>query len=758
LSQDPTDSDRPETPLEREREAEQRYVDVLYARLDELREASERALERARRSPTAGTPAARSERDAFVALHLRRLSQLRGVADRLCFGRLDLADGERRYVGRIGLADEEHRQLLVDWRAPAAEPFYRATAVAPEGVVRRRHLSFAARTVTGIEDEILDLDAFDADRDGPSVAGEGSLLLALGEARTGHMRDIVATIQAEQDRIVRAPADGVLVVEGGPGTGKTAVALHRTAYLLYTLRDRIASSGVLVVGPNARFLDYIDRVLPALGEADATVLVTPDRLYPGVDAVADEDPDVAAVKGDLRMAEVLARAVRDRERIPRAPLPLGVDGRTVVLRPEDVRAAHDRARRSGKPHNAARVPFVRQLLGLLAAQLAGVPAGELDPDDRATLVEQLRESRDVRRELNWCWAPIRPERLLRDLYADPARLASAGRAVSERQRRLLRRDRAAPWTPADVPLLDEAAELLGEDDSRVAAEAAEAAARRREEVEYAREVLRGSPAAAMVTAEQLADRWAAEPERLTVAERAATDRSWTFGHVVVDEAQELSPMAWRALVRRCPSRSMTVVGDLAQTSAPHGARSWAQVLGPVAGGRWRTERLTVNYRTPRELMELAVAVLRAGGVPVDATESARSGRWPPIVSRVPSSEAVPDAAVAAVRTELAVLADGTVAVIAARASYPEVTAAVPIALDDPRVSVLPVAEAKGLEFDSVVLVEPAAVVGESPRGLTDLYVALTRATQRLHVVHAGELPAGFGPATAAAAQRADSGP
>ena len=283
MSPDPNDRD---TPLERERRAEQRHVDVLYERLDELRGASERALDRARRAPTAGTPAARSERDAFATLHARRLSQLRGVEDRLCFGRLDLLGGERRYVGRIGLADDEHRQLLVDWRAPAAEPFYRATAVAPEGVVRRRHLSTTARTVTGVEDEILDLDAFDADRDGPSVAGEGSLLLALGEARTGHMRDIVATIQAEQDRVVRAAAAGVLVVEGGPGTGKTAVALHRTAYLLYTLRDRIAGGGVLVVGPNARFLDYIDRVLPALGEADATVLVTPGRLYPGVDAVA----------------------------------------------------------------------------------------------------------------------------------------------------------------------------------------------------------------------------------------------------------------------------------------------------------------------------------------------------------------------------------------------------------------------------------------------------------------------------------------
>ncbi|HVE30253.1 MAG TPA: UvrD-helicase domain-containing protein [Mycobacteriales bacterium] len=288
--------------VDTERKAEQQHLDVLYTRLDELRVRSERALDLVRRQPTAGTPAARSERDAFVALHAGRLSQLRSVEERLCFGRLDLLGGERRYIGRIGLSDDEHRQLLVDWRAPAAEPFYRATAVQPDGVVRRRQLATEHRQVTSIEDEVLDLDAYDPERDGPVVAGEGALMMALDAARTGRMRDIVGTIQAEQDRVIRSPLSGILVVQGGPGTGKTAVALHRIAYLLYTHRDRIASAGVLVVGPNERFLRYIDAVLPALGEAEATVLVTPGRLYPGVDAVAGEDLEVAAIKGDVRMA------------------------------------------------------------------------------------------------------------------------------------------------------------------------------------------------------------------------------------------------------------------------------------------------------------------------------------------------------------------------------------------------------------------------------------------------------------------------
>jgi len=754
--------------LDAERKAEQQHLDTLYARLDELRTRSEEALARVRRAPTTGTPAARTERDAFVALHAARVRRLRGVEERLCFGRLDLRDGERRYVGRIGLADDGHRQLLVDWRAPAAEPFYRATAVAPAGLVRRRQLATRDRQVTGIEDEVLDLDAFDADRDRSAIAGDGALLVALDAARTGRMRDIVGTIQAEQDRVIRAPLPGVLVVQGAPGTGKTAVALHRTAYLLYTYRDRIATSGVLVVGPNRRFLAYIDQVLPALGEADAAVLVTVGQLYPGVDAVGDEDPEVAAVKGDARMARILAKAVRDRQRLLAAPVRLAVGGTSVELRPADVRAAHERARRAGKPHNAARVTFVRQLLGVLADRLAAVPGLRLPADDQADLVAELRESRDVRRELNGCWPPISPERLLRDLYADPDRLAAAAPGLSEPERALLVRDRRAPWTPADVPLLDEAAELLGADDTGAAAAATRAAeATRRAEVDYAREVLRDSPAAGMVTAEDLAARWSADRVRLSVAERAAGDREWTFGHVVVDEAQELSPMAWRVLMRRCPTRSMTVVGDIAQTGALAGVSSWSATLRPYVRERASVETLTVNYRTPRAVMALATAVLRAGGVVVTEPGSPREGRWPPVVSRVDLAGLEPGPApalepglapgpepglepglatvLATVGAELDVLDAGTLAVIASRAAAPVLAAAAArlAAPDRSRLSVLSVEQAKGLEFDGVVLVEPAAIAAESRRGVNDLYVAITRATQRLHVLHDRPLPPGF---------------
>jgi len=717
--------------VDTERKAEQEHLDVLYARLDELRLRSEHALDSVRRQPTAGTPAARSERDAFVALHAGRLSQLRSVEERLCFGRLDLLGGERRYVGRIGLSDDEHRQLLVDWRAPAAEPFYRATAVQPDGVVRRRQLATEHRQVTSIEDEVLDLDAYDPDRDGPVVAGEGALMMALDAARTGKMRDIVGTIQAEQDRVIRSPLSGILVVQGGPGTGKTAVALHRTAYLLYTHRDRIASAGVLVVGPNERFLRYIDAVLPALGEAEATVLVTPGRLYPGVDAVADEDPEVAAVKGDERMAEVLRRAVHDRQRPLREPVELAVGRRTVVLRPGDVRTALERARRGGRPHNAGRVTFVKYLLGQLAAQLAGGAA--MDPEERAGHVAELRESKDVRRELNGCWPPLRPERLLRDLFAQPWRLESAGRRLSTRERALLARERSAPWTPADAALLDEAAELLGSEQTAPAPAGPSA------ELEYAREVLRDSPAAGMVSAEQLAARWAGEPVRRSVAEHATGDREWTYGHIVVDEAQELSPMMWRVLMRRCPTRSMTVVGDLAQTGALNGVRSWESTFRPYVADRLRIETLTVNYRTPAQLMELATAVLRQTGLHQPAPVSARTTEWDPVFTAVPD---VPDAVAGIVRDELDLVGAGTLGVITPHSLLDRVRKAVDGVLAD-RVAVLTVPQAKGLEFDGVVLVEPAAIASESVRGRNDLYVAITRATQRLHVLHASPLPPGL---------------
>src|SRR3954470_17244521 len=265
---------------------EQAYVAVLYARLDELRERTGRALDSVRRQEATGTHQNRSERDSFATLHEDRLAQLWAVEAGLCFGRLDRVEGDRLYIGRLGLSDDEQEQLLVDWRTPAAQAFYRATALHPEGVVRRRHLRTKAREVLGVDDEVLDLTAV-SEADRATLNGEAALLAALSASRTGRMGDIVATIQAEQDRVIRSELDGVLVVQGGPGTGKTAVALHRAAYLLYTYRQQLEKRGVLVVGPNSPFLNYISQVLPSLGET-GVLLNTVGELYPGLKAVGSE--------------------------------------------------------------------------------------------------------------------------------------------------------------------------------------------------------------------------------------------------------------------------------------------------------------------------------------------------------------------------------------------------------------------------------------------------------------------------------------
>ncbi|MGN6599398.1 MAG: HelD family protein [Actinomycetes bacterium] len=741
--------------------AEQRYVDRLYQRLDELRERTAAELAAIRREGASGSHQARSERDSFAALREARLAQLQGVEERLAFGRLDLRGGERRYVGRLGLFDDEQRQLLLDWRAPAATDFYQATARHPGEVVRRRHLTTRARTVTAIEDDVLDLAALGEDAAG--LSGEGALLAAVNASRTGRMGDIVATIQAEQDRIIRSDLRGVLVVQGGPGTGKTAVALHRAAYLLYTHRAALERSGVLLVGPSPVFLRYIERVLPSLGET-GVVMSTPADLYPGVHAVAAGGAAAARLKGDLRMAEVVVRAVRQRVRLPDGDRELDVEGVRIVMPRAMVQSAVDRARRTGRKHNAARVSFVLDMLQRLADLVERELGHRLGSDDRSGIIEDLRGSKDVRRELNLAWPPLTPTGLLSDLFANDARLRSATPGWSERDRDLLRRPRDSAWTLSDVPLLDEAAELLGDDDEAARMEAQRAAAQRAQEVAYAREVLGtvGGQAAALITAEQLADRFAERGPELTVAERAGRDRSWEFGHVVVDEAQELSPMMWRLLFRRCPSASMTVVGDVGQTSDAAGATSWEAVFAPHVGDRWRQVDLTINYRTPADVMELAHGVLVVAGFDLPMPRSVRRAEVSPRAVHVSSDEREARAAfVEVVRRELAAVGDGRIAVLGPEgdglggqarrvAALREAEAAGDLPPGsvgagerglDASIAVLTAREAKGLEFDAVIVVEPAAISSDGDRGVQDLYVALTRPTQRLTVLHARELPA-----------------
>ncbi|CAN5668215.1 AAA family ATPase [soil metagenome] len=732
---------------------EQRKVGEFYQRLDEVRTEVAEALRSARSSLTARTPAAITERDAFIVLHSERIQRLDAVEERLCFGRLNMADDSQRYVGRVGLADDSGARMLLDWRAPAAQAFYRATPADPHGAISRRHLITSGRTVTDLHDEILDLDAYESsDLSGTRVDGDGALMLAMNATRTGRMQDIVATIQAEQDRIIRAPMPGVLVVQGGPGTGKTAVALHRLAYLLYEHRERIASAGVLLVGPNHRFLRYIEQVLPSLGET-GVLMATTGQLYPGVDAVAEESPQVSVIKGRPEMAEVLAAAVAGRQRVPRGPRELNIDGTRISLLPEEVAAARSRARATRKPHNIARLTFVTAILDSLVRRFAAELNVELDSDSKAEFLNTLRDSADVRREVNLCWMPMTPEQLLKDLYADPSRLQAAAPRLSATEQGLLYRNRNRDWTAEDVALLDELAELLGEDEIPAKIAAAQAAIERGYEVDYAGSVLElAGEAGEMVTADVLAERYLGTRRRRSVSDRAWDERAWVFAHVVIDEAQELSAMQWRMVMRRCPSRSMTVVGDTAQTGSPAGARTWGQMLAPHVGGRWRKEQLTVNYRTPGIVMALADRLLASAGIEAQATTSARAGDWPP--SFHPIEKGDHGSVHKLVADEFAQLGSGRVAVITSTEQHRALGDALAgfartDDLDDPAaaptvgLSVLTARQSKGLEFDVVIVVEPGEIVAESTQGVNDLYVAVTRPTQRLRIVHSGPLPAGM---------------
>ncbi|MGV9904487.1 HelD family protein [Streptomyces sp. NPDC003388] len=734
---------------------EQEFIDGLYARVDVLRGEAETSVADALAQGDKPMQA-RLERDILVAERSGLLAALNAVDGSLCFGRIDLTSGVSHHIGRIGLRedDAERTPVLIDWRADVARPFYLATGHTPMGLRRRRHLTTEGRTVTSLHDEILDLgDATRTGHEDPS--GDAVLLAALNSARTGRMSDIVQTIQAEQDEIIRAPYRGVLVVEGGPGTGKTAVALHRAAYLLYEHRELLARRAVLIVGPNPAFLGYIGEVLPSLGET-GVLLATVGELFPGVRATAQDTPEAAAVKGRAGMADVLAAVVRDRQALPDPVIAVEHEREVLMLDDGLVAVARERTRAAGLPHNAAREYFEGHILNTLTelyAERVGTDPYDgsslLDPADITQIRDELAENPEVWSAVDRLWPRITPRRLVADFLAEPDGYLPPADADA------IRRPETRAWTVADVPLLDEAAELLGEDD-RIARARAE---REREtQVAYAQGVLDVSYASRtyefedkedsdpdasevlsahdIIDAERFAERHE-EADHRSAAERAAADRTWAFGHIIVDEAQELSPMAWRLLMRRSPTRSMTLVGDPAQTAEAAGVGSWADILTPYVEDRWEHTRLGVNYRTPAEIMELAAAVVRAENPDFEPPSSVRSTGVRPWVR---DAEGDLPGAVAEAVAELTP-EEGRLAVIAPRDLHPALAARLDgvtaggepdltrtVVLLDPR-------QSKGLEFDAVLVVEPARY------GTSDLYVALTRATQRLGVLHTGDLPA-----------------
>jgi DNA helicase IV len=638
--------------------AEQEYVDGAYAQLDRMRETVERAGE-AGASEVAAL--------ALEAWSAKRLQTFLDAERGLCFGRLDLEGIEKPlYVGRRWVHDDEQHVLVCNWQAPAARPFYTATPADPERVTLRRRFRTEGRRVVDLSDETLDGTS-------ASVAGGDFLLEELERSRDEHMRDIVATIQADQYALITRDPEPPLVVQGGPGTGKTAVGLHRASYLLYTQRERLGRSGVLVVGPNPTFMEYVSHVLPALGE-DAVEQRAVAELVDGVAVGAAERPEVARLKGDLRLAEVVARAAELRCEPAPAELYARLEGAFVKVREREVRELLSAVREEHGLTAAARERFRMAVLRRFYEDYNRVH------EDRALRdfaeVERALGARGfLKRWLDAVWPAPKPAELVRTLLTSGTALAAAAEGIlaADEQRLLLRPRKGFAWSEHDVPLLDEACARVH------------------------------------------------EPPRV-------------YGHVIVDEAQDLTPLQLRMVARRAAAGSLTLLGDVAQATGPVSYRSWGEVLVSLPGGEHAAvAELRHAYRVPREIMELALPLLERIAPDVEPPLAFRTGGAAPRLVRVAEPELV-----AAALREAAALArmEGMLAVILPEELRPQVEAG--SAWDD-GVPLLSPRQAKGLEFDHVVVVEPAAIAA-GEQGLRELYVALTRPTRTLVVVHARELP------------------
>jgi DNA helicase IV len=709
-----------DTAVSREIAREQEVLDRALARLDVLRvEAQQRARESVR--PAGSSPQAVYERDVSAQAAANRRADLDLAGEGLLFGRLDHADGAVHHLGRIGLRTADQEPIVVDWRAPAAAPFYRATAADPQGVVRRRTVSTRRDRVVGVDDELLDPSAQDA-LEGSVVVGDGAFLAAVSRERTGQMRDIVATIQREQDEAVRAPDDGALVVTGGPGTGKTAVALHRVAYLMYARREWYSRRGVLVVGPSPVFVDYIGAVLPALGETSVRLASLADlpELPRGMEVAGWDDPAAVAVKGSARMATLLRAVVRSLGGARRLDdLQLERWGVVLTVRGGDIARRRAGVHRSSRSHNSGRQAFAAALVELAWRAWQRRPqAAREEPEDRDDFAAWLRADAGFRRYLDAAWPVLQPWPVLTQLRRGQLPLDRLARGVlTEEEVGAL----AASWSPgaeltaADAALFDELAELLGPppveqeepDDGWDELAELDALARQNEVTTHA--------------------------DRTTRARRnLAQERDYrTYAHVVVDEAQDVTPMQWRMIARRARGASWTVVGDWVQSAWPD-VDEVRDALRTVLGrSRVRQVELTTNYRTSTEVAALAARLLERIDPGAQAPRAVRSTGVEPLLVEGD----VLDRSPGEVEALLASVA-GTVGVVAPYRLVQQVRDGLP---RHPRVSVVDPWQVKGLEYDGCLVLDPHGIVQEARHrvaGMRSLYVALTRATQRLVVLSA----------------------
>ena len=712
---------------------EQEFVDRVYIQLEQSAQNAQALAKEGYGRGRLGHEGGLVERDAMVFQAAKRLATLNAAHEGLVFGRLDLAadDEDPRYIGRIGLRDENRDSLLVDWRAPAAAVFYQATAADPQGVVRRRVLRCAGQQVVAIEDDLLDSDNELAES--LPVVGEGALMAQLSRARDRSMHSIVATIQAEQDEAIRAPGKGVVLISGGPGTGKTVVALHRAAYLLYNDRRQYESGGVLIVGPSGVFMRYIERVLPSLGET-AVALRSLGEVVDGVKGVRHDDPAVADVKGAARMAELMRRTAR--QAVPGAPREFRVFYRdeNIVLSSRDLAGVRRQLLSQGK-RNRQVTRVAHALLDVMWRQVRGERGRDRGREQFND--EMLGNAAFADFVLAW-WPPLDATDVLRWL-ADPELLARVGEGVvSQEDMALLTKSwshdlagdgrRGPDWSVEDVPLLDEIRYQLGDVPER-----------REEEDEDPLAHLVDETIREVTT---IADRdYATGPRTSTRTEDDG------YAHVLVDEAQDLSPMQWRMVGRRGRAASWTVVGDPAQSSWPLPAEA-ARAREEAFGDKPRHEfHLSTNYRNSKEIYDFAATYAARVGLDADLPNAVRSTGIAPEERRVDASTGSAhrdlEAGVRTAVAELAEAVEGTVGIVVPAARRTSAQAWLDswdelgddrLGGADARIAVLTGLDTKGLEFDGIVVVEPAEIEAESQTGRATLYVVLTRATQRMFTV------------------------
>ncbi|GAA4190890.1 RNA polymerase recycling motor ATPase HelR [Microbispora amethystogenes] len=687
-------------------EDERRFAAIAESLRQSVAELSGR-LDAERRAP-GGEGREALDRDLEIHRLTARLRTLRRFGLDLCLGRMVGADGsEPVYVGRLGLTDSAGRRLLLDWRSPAAEPFFGATHANPMGLASRRRYRWSGGRVSDYWDEVFTPDGFEGNA---ALDDQSAFIASLGGSRSSRMRDVLGTIQADQDAVIRAGSHGALVVDGGPGTGKTVVALHRAAYLLYAdPRLGHRRGGVLFVGPHQPYLAYVSDVLPSLGEDGVRTCTLRDLVAEGAAAGVETDPEVARLKSSARLVEAIEPAVRFYENPPATGMTVTTPWSEVWLSPDDWAEAFEAAE-PGIPHNDARDLIWEELLTILVDR----HDGDAPPD----LVRRaLLRDRELLTVFNRAWPLIEAADLVGDLWSVPAYLRMCAPWLSVEEIRALRRADAQAWTVSDLPLLDAARQRLGDPEAARRRRRNEAAvAAQHEHMNRVVEDLIEADDSEMLVMSMLRgqDMRDALVDEAALAAGDPDPLAGPFAHIVVDEAQELTDAEWQMLLRRCPSRSFTVVGDRAQ--ARHGfTESWRERLERIGFDRITLASLSINYRTPEEVMAEAEPVIRAVLPDANVPVSIRSGGVPVVHGPVSELGSV-------LGTWLAAHAEGTACVIGD-----------PTFEETPRVRSLTPELSKGLEFDLVVLVDPDTF-GDGIEGAVDRYVAMTRATRRLVIL------------------------